>query len=94
MSGWVLESGNKTFIFPPFSVITSGGYFIISQTISGLETLIGSIKLKYPNGLTMDEVIFDKIQNGFSASRTFNGFLDKEITPEKQILLLLRARRC
>ncbi|MBI2465883.1 MAG: lamin tail domain-containing protein [Candidatus Sungbacteria bacterium] len=83
ISGWILESGETKFIVPNFVLIPAKGFWVLTQAISGLSlNSQNKIALKYPNGLAVDEAVFEKIQAGYSASRTAEGFFwTKEATP-------------
>ena len=83
LSGWILESGEKKFTVPNFVLVPSKSFLVLAQSVTGLDLISqGKISLRYPNGLAIDEVIFEKPESGFSASRTTSGFFwTKELTP-------------
>ncbi|MBI4119147.1 MAG: lamin tail domain-containing protein [Parcubacteria group bacterium] len=83
ISGWILESGEKKFIVPDFVLIPAKGFLVLTQAITGLSlNFQNKITLKYPNGLTVDEAVFEKVETGYSASRAAEGFFwTKEPTP-------------
>ncbi len=83
ISGWILESGDKKFIVPNFVLIPAGGFLVLTEAVTGLNlNSQNKIGLKYPSGLVADEIVFEKPEPGFSASRTAAGFFwTKETTP-------------
>ena len=83
ISGWILESGGTKFIVPNFVLIPANGFLVLTQAITGLNlNSQNKVVLKYPNGLAVDEAVFEKVETGYSASRTAHGFFwTKEATP-------------
>ncbi|MEK9185734.1 MAG: lamin tail domain-containing protein, partial [Patescibacteria group bacterium] len=86
LSGWILSSGNKNFTVPAFVIISRGGFLVFSQQATGLDiSSAGEISVKYPSGLLVDEVDFEKNIADSSANRTPEGFFwSKEMTPGRQ----------
>ena len=90
LSGWILSAGNKNFIIPPFVIIPKGGFLVFSQQATGLDlSSSNKISVKYPSGLLVDEVDFEKNIADSSANRTPEGFFwSKETTPGRQNIVL------
>lgn len=90
LSNWILSLDSKSFVLPLFTIVTRGGFLVLSQETTGLDTAQAkSVKLKYPNGTIVDEVVLEKNMPNYSASRNNNGFFwSKEPTPGRPNIVL------
>ncbi|MFY9493042.1 MAG: lamin tail domain-containing protein [Minisyncoccia bacterium] len=83
ISAWILESAAKKFVVPNFVLIPAKSFLVLTEAVTGLNLdFPGKVSLKYPTGSAVDEVVLEKIETGYSASRTGSGFFwTKETTP-------------
>ncbi len=72
LGGWqlddVADGGSKAWQFPVKTFVSPGGYIVISREISGiaLNNDSDAVRLIYPNGITADEIVYEKSQEGVS----------------------------